>query len=56
MNNLQHISVDHGPVLVTLNPLFPPKEELTQGSWEYTHPQITANVSFPLLTKSDRSL
>jgi hypothetical protein len=45
MNNLQHISEkDHGPVLVTLNPLFPPAEDLTVGTWEYSHPQFTARV------------
>lgn len=39
MNMLQHISQDKfGPVLVTLNPLHPPKPELTQGVWEYSHP------------------
>jgi hypothetical protein len=45
MNILQHISEkEHGPVLVTLNPLFPPRKELTHGTWKYTHPQFTAKV------------
>ncbi len=39
MNLLQHIpSSTFGPVLVTLNPLFEPKPELTQGRWDYNHP------------------
>ncbi|KAI9892095.1 MAG: hypothetical protein M1814_001801 [Vezdaea aestivalis] len=39
MNILQHISVErYGHVLVTLNPVFPPDPELTQGSWPYEHP------------------
>ena len=39
MNLLQHIDQKRlGPVLVTLNPLHPPKPELTQGLWEYSHP------------------
>ena len=42
MNNLQHMSEDtFGPVLVTLNPLFRPKEETIQGEWNYEHPQFT---------------
>jgi hypothetical protein len=48
MNNLQHISEsDYGPVLVTLNPLFPPEDYLTHGTWEYSHPQFTAKVTVP---------
>ncbi|KAK5169958.1 hypothetical protein LTR04_005412 [Oleoguttula sp. CCFEE 6159] len=39
MNLLQHIPEEtFGSVLVTLNPLHAPKEELTQGKWEYHHP------------------
>lgn len=39
MNLLQHISESkYGPVLVTLNPLFPPDPRLVQGIWEYSHP------------------
>jgi len=39
MNFLQHISEDlYGQILVTLNPLHPPAEDLTQGSWTYHHP------------------
>ena len=49
MNNLQHISEnDFGPVLVTLNPLVPPRQHLTRGTWEYTHPQVTTKV-YPIL-------
>lgn len=56
MNNLQHIpESEFGPVLVTLNPLFPPKEHLTYGTWEYSHPQFTAKVT-PLTSNSDGSL
>ena len=45
MNILQHISEkEHGPVLVTLNPLFPPRKDLTYGTWKYSHPQFTAKV------------
>ncbi|KAL8734642.1 MAG: hypothetical protein Q9166_001298 [cf. Caloplaca sp. 2 TL-2023] len=40
MNILQHIPRSiYGDVLVTLNPLWPPKPELTQGVWSYNHPQ-----------------
>jgi hypothetical protein len=46
MNILQHISEkEHGPVLVTLNPLFPPRKDLTYGTWKYSHPQFTAKVN-----------
>jgi predicted NAD/FAD-binding protein len=46
MNNLQHISEkEFGPVLVTLNPLVKPRDDITYGSWEYSHPQFTAKVS-----------
>ena len=45
MNLLQHIPASKfGPVLVTLNPLHPPKSELTQGLWEYHHPLYNANA------------
>ena len=36
MNLLQHIPSLYGMVLVTLNPLHPPKS--AQGSWTYHHP------------------
>jgi len=39
MNSLQHIPQKHGPVLVTLNPIFPPRHQ--QGQWTYTHPLYT---------------
>ena len=46
MNSLQHIPTkDYGDVLITLNPLFPPKNPL--GTWEYSHPKFTAKVSSP---------
>ena len=39
MNLLQHIpESDHGPILVTLNPLHPPDPLKTQGTWIYHHP------------------
>lgn len=45
MNLLQHIDErDFGPVLVTLNPLHPPKTELTQGVWEYSHPSYDSQA------------
>ena len=44
MNMLQHIPDQYGPVLVTLNPLHPPKTELTQGIWEYSHPVYDAKA------------
>lgn len=45
MNLLQHIDEDeYGHVLVTLNPLRPPKPELTQGVWEYSHPAYDAQA------------
>ena len=40
MNLLQHIPSPYGMVLVTLNPLHPPKA--TQGSWTYHHPLYNA--------------
>lgn len=46
MNLLQHIDEsESGPVLVTLNPLHPPRPELTQGVWEYSHPSYDAQAS-----------
>ena len=42
MNNLQHISEqEFGPVLCTLNPLFPPRPNSIQGEWAYEHPAFT---------------
>lgn len=45
VNLLQHIP-EHkfGPILVTLNPLHPPKTELTHGVWEYSHPVYDAKA------------
>ena len=40
MNLLQHIPSLYGMVLVTLNPLHPPKS--AQGSWTYHHPLYNA--------------
>ncbi|MCJ1476494.1 hypothetical protein MMC13_005160 [Lambiella insularis] len=43
MNILQHIPTEtFGNVLVTLNPIHPPKPELVQGSWTYEHPLYNA--------------
>jgi hypothetical protein len=43
MNILQHLPESkHGPVLVTLNPPFPPDPLKTLGRWTYTHPMMTA--------------
>lgn len=48
MNILQHIPErEFGPVLVTLNPLFPPDKSKTIGSWQYSHPLFTAKVLLP---------
>ncbi|KAL8928954.1 MAG: hypothetical protein Q9172_000706 [Xanthocarpia lactea] len=45
MNILQHIPRStYGDVLVTLNPLWPPKPELTQGLWAYSHPQYNSEA------------
>ena len=45
MNLLQHIPENKfGPVLVTLNPLFPPDPRLVQGIWEYSHPLYNADA------------
>ena len=39
MNILQHIPMKkYGPVLVTLNPQFPPDPKQVQGTWVYEHP------------------
>ncbi|KAL9626595.1 MAG: hypothetical protein Q9204_007183 [Flavoplaca sp. TL-2023a] len=39
MNILQHIpKAEYGDVLVTLNPLWAPEPEVTQGVWTYNHP------------------
>ena len=42
MNLLQHIPSLYGMVLVTLNPLHPPKS--AQGSWTYHHPLYNATA------------
>ncbi|MCA1297451.1 NAD(P)/FAD-dependent oxidoreductase [Stappia indica] len=39
MNRLQHLPQDK-PVFVTLNPLVPPREALTFGSYTFDHPQF----------------
>lgn len=45
MNLLQSIpEKTYGPVLVTLNPPFPPAPELTIGSWPYEHPLYSEKV------------
>lgn len=45
MNILQSIAVEEfGPVLVTLNPPFPPHKSKTAGSWTYEHPLYTEEV------------
>ncbi|KAJ1916784.1 hypothetical protein IWQ60_007999 [Tieghemiomyces parasiticus] len=42
MNRLQNIPEDqYGPILISLNPLDPPRPELTLGQWDYTHPLVT---------------
>ena len=52
MNNLQHIAKDdYGHVLLTLNPLFPPKS--SSRTWEYTHPLFTAKVCLPIKQKAN---
>ncbi|KAJ7194229.1 FAD/NAD(P)-binding domain-containing protein [Mycena pura] len=44
MNDLQHISeTKYGPVLVTLNPPFEPREGIA-GRWSYDHPVLDANA------------
>ena len=43
MNILQHLSEKtFGPVLVTMNPDYPPDPRLTQGKFVYRHPLYTA--------------
>ncbi|KAF7309884.1 Amino-oxidase domain-containing protein [Mycena indigotica] len=45
MNDLQHLPLKkHGPVLVTLNPPFEPREDLVAGRWKYDHPVLDANA------------
>ncbi|KAL8750519.1 MAG: hypothetical protein Q9199_007012 [Rusavskia elegans] len=45
MNILQHIPrSEYGDVLVTLNPLWAPDPELTQGVWTYNHPQYNSEA------------
>ena len=42
MNILQHLPESkHGPVLVTLNPPFPPDPSKVVGRWKYDHPMMT---------------
>jgi predicted NAD/FAD-binding protein len=41
MNRLQNIAYEK-PLFVTLNPIMPPKPELTYGQFEYDHPQYDA--------------
>ena len=41
MNRLQNIDRKH-PVFITLNPSTPPREELTFGLFDYSHPQFDA--------------
>lgn len=48
MNDLQHIpESQYGPVLVTLNPPFQPKEDTIQGRYRYEHPVLDAKASSP---------
>ena len=45
MNDLQHIPEEkYGPVLVTLNPPFEPRDELVFGRWKYDHPILDSEV------------
>ncbi|POS85631.1 hypothetical protein EPUL_001169 [Erysiphe pulchra] len=45
MNILQHISQNvFGDVLVTLNPLYPPNENLVQGKYTYSHPLYNSDA------------
>ncbi|KAJ6544646.1 FAD/NAD(P)-binding domain-containing protein [Mycena vulgaris] len=45
MNDLQHISeAKYGPVLVTLNPPFEPREGTLAGRYQYAHPVLDANA------------
>ncbi|EJC98838.1 FAD/NAD-binding domain-containing protein [Fomitiporia mediterranea MF3/22] len=42
MNALQHIPQSHGPILVTLNPPFPPNPSTIQGTYTYSHPILSS--------------
>lgn len=45
MNILQHLSYEkYGPVLVTLNPPFPPFPSTIQGKYVYRHPLYNPDV------------
>ncbi|KAJ7170947.1 FAD/NAD(P)-binding domain-containing protein [Mycena filopes] len=45
MNDLQHIpEAKYGPVLVTLNPPFEPREGTAAGRYRYDHPVLDANA------------
>ncbi|KAJ7242012.1 FAD/NAD(P)-binding domain-containing protein, partial [Mycena rebaudengoi] len=45
MNDLQHIPESkYGPVLVTLNPPFEPREGLLAGRYQYDHPVLDAQA------------
>ncbi|KAH8108669.1 FAD/NAD-binding domain-containing protein [Phellopilus nigrolimitatus] len=45
MNDLQHISEkENGPILVTLNPPFEPREETVAGRWSYEHPILNSEA------------
>ncbi|KAJ7738325.1 FAD/NAD(P)-binding domain-containing protein [Mycena metata] len=45
MNDLQHISeANYGPVLVTLNPPFEPREGTLAGRYRYDHPVLDARA------------
>lgn len=44
MNGLQHISeLEHGPVLVTLNPPFEPDSATVVARFQYEHPIMNAD-------------
>jgi hypothetical protein len=56
MNTLQTaIDMDrYGPVICTLNPTFPIKEELVQARIQYEHPTFNVKVrGGPQITKGD---
>ncbi|KAG5653758.1 hypothetical protein H0H81_010845 [Sphagnurus paluster] len=45
MNDLQHIPESkYGPVLVTLNAPFEPREDLVAGRWKYDHPVLDSKA------------
>lgn len=45
MNILQHLSYEkYGPVLVTLNPQYPPSPSTIQGKYVYRHPLYNSNA------------